>query len=404
MSILREIPPTAGIPFIFNDLSPLIFNKNSGSLEEDFKEFLGVEHSEITSSGTAALYIILKALKKLSGRKTVIIPSFICPLVPLAIEKAGLRISVCDIEKWGFDFNVNELKNLCFNNKDVLAIIPAHLGGIPVNLAPALEIARNNGIFIVEDCAQSLGARYKKTSLGAIGDFGFFSLCRGKGITIYEGGVITCSNRLSGIIKETAEEVTENSCLSEGLKLIELFAYWLFYRPQLFWFAFRLPQKFWEMQNKPERAFIEYFTSDFPIHNVSRKRQNVGHMQWIRLKAEIDKQREKANYYIKSLTGTKGIEIITEPKEGYSTYPYLTLIFQEEIKQKKALKLFKETGLGISRIYLKAITDYKYLTTLYSPGASPNAKSLAAKHITLSTSTFLNQTGQNRIIDNLKRL
>ncbi len=404
MSIIKEIPPTAGIPFTYKDLLPLVFNKTSGTLEEDFKELLGVKYINITYSGTAALYIILQALKKLSGKKTVIIPSFICPLVPLAIERAGLKISVCDISNEGFDFEANELKNICLRNKDILAIIAVHLGGIPVNLTHILEIARDNGIFVVEDCAQSLGASYKRRASGTIGDFGFFSLCRGKGVTTYEGGAITCNDRLSGVIKETTGEVVKNNCLSESLKLIELLGYWIFYRPGLFWFAFRLPQKFWEAQNKQEKAFIEYFTHDFPVHNVSETRKSVGHSQWARLKTEINKQREKAKYYIEKLQGINGINLILEQPESYSNYPYLTLAFKEEAKQKKALILFKESGLGVSRIYLKAITDYRYLEKIYSPLASPNARSIAARHITLSTSTFLSKADQETIIDNLKKI
>jgi perosamine synthetase len=404
MSIIREIPPTAGVPYIYKDLLSLFLNKKSGTLEDNFKDFLGVKHINITCSGTAALYIILQALKKLSGKKTVIIPSFVCPLVPLAIEKAGLKVSVCDITSEGFDFNLERLNNICLQNNDILAVIVAHLGGIPVDLDPIMNITKDKKIFVIEDCAQSLGASYKKRPTGTIGDFAFYSLCRGKGITIYEGGAITCKDNFSDITQEVFEEISINNYLSESLKILELFGYWAFYRPELFWFAYRLPQKFWEAQNKQERASIEYFTTDFPLHRVSTLRKSVGHTQWRRIKIEIGKQREKAKYYIEEISGTSGIKLILEKPVSYSNYPYLTIIFEEEAKQKKALALFKESGLGVSRIYLRAITDYRYLDKLYSPQSSPNAKSIAARHITLSTNTFLNKAEQNKIITILKRL
>ncbi|MBN2830710.1 MAG: DegT/DnrJ/EryC1/StrS aminotransferase family protein [Candidatus Omnitrophica bacterium] len=402
--MFREIPPTAGLPFNIKSLLTSFHSRNTGSLEDDFKRLLGVGYARITYSGTAALYIILETLKKLSPKKTVIIPSFICPLVPLAIERAGLKILVCDIAKSRFDFEINQLQSVCLKNKDILAIIPVHLGGIPVNLEPVLNIAKNNGIFIVEDCAQSLGAMNQGRKTGTIGDFAFYSLCRGKGITIYEGGVIITKADFSGLIEETAKDIEKENRFSECLKLIELFGYWIFYRPQLFWFAFRLPQIFWKIQDKPERAFIEYFDSNFPLHNVSEVRKTIGHLQWQCLEKEIDSQREKTQYYIENLKEIKNIRIITEAPGDYSNYPYLTLIFEEKDKQEKAFRILNTSGRGISRIYLKAITDYRYLKNLYSPLASLNARDIASKHITLSTSTFLEKSDQNYIIEKLREL
>jgi len=402
MSIIRELPPTAGLPFTAKDLLPILCCRDSKALEEDFKEYLGIDYAHIACSGTAAFYIILGALKKLSGKRRVIIPSFVCPLLPLAIERSGLKATACDIAKSSFDFEINELKSLCLKNKDILAIIPAHLGGIPVNLEPIKEISADNGIFIVEDCAQSLGATYQGRKSGTIGDFSFFSLCRGKGVTIYEGGAITCRREFSGLIEETAKDMEKEDWLSECLRLIELFGYWLFYRPHLFWFAFKLPQLFWQLQNKPEKAAIEYFSPGFPVHKVSERRKAVGHMQWRRLEKEISSQREKARYYMEGLKNAGGIRILSGLAGDCPNYPYLTLIFDDESRRAAALKSLEGAGLGVSRIYLWPITGYRYLKNLYSPLASPNAKYLAQRHITLTTSSFLKKTDQDYIINKLK--
>jgi len=88
MSIFNEIPPTAGLPLSIKEVLPIFCNKTPDRLENDFRKFLKVDYAYITYSGTAAFYIILRAIKKISPKKTVIIPSFICPLIPLAIERA----------------------------------------------------------------------------------------------------------------------------------------------------------------------------------------------------------------------------------------------------------------------------------------------------------------------------
>jgi len=404
MSLFREIPPTAGLPISLRDLIPIFNSRGQKELEEDFKKYLKVPYAQITYSGTAAFYIILQTLKKISSKKTVIIPSFICPLVPLAITRAGLKILVCDIEKDSFNFQKKDLNELCLKNNDILCIVALHLGGIPVDFESISKIAKEKEIFIVEDCAQSLGATYQDKLTGSLGDFAFFSLCRGKGLTIYEGGVITGKAEFAGLIQETSRQIINNDPLSETLKILELFGYALFYRPLLFWFVFRLPQIFWEIQGKTERAFIEYFSSDFPLHKVSKIRKNIGHRKFNCLNREITKQRDKANYYINKLKETPGIKIIAESAQGCSNYPYLTLIFDSPSKRNQALNIFRNSGFGVSIIYLAAITDYNYLKDISSAKDSCNARYLAQRHITLSTSTFLKIRDLDTIIDKIRQI
>ena len=138
MPIFKEIPPTSGWQFRIKDL---FFKCAAGSLEEVFKNYLGVSNLYITYSGTAALYLIFESLKKISSKKTVIIPSYVCPLVALAAQKAGLRIKVCDISKDSFDFNYDCLKALCSRDSDILAIVVVHLGGIALGFDRIKEIA-----------------------------------------------------------------------------------------------------------------------------------------------------------------------------------------------------------------------------------------------------------------------
>lgn len=406
MSIFREIPPTAGFPLYAKDLLSIFLKKNrQGSLEEDFKNYLDVPYAKVTYSGTAAFYLILESLKGRSARKTVIIPSFICPLVPLAIKRAGLRVAVCDINKDNFNFDLRQLEALCLCNDDILAIVAVHLGGIPIDFEGIKQIVRNDKIFIIEDCAQSLGAMYKGKKVGTLGDFSFFSLCRGKGLTIYEGGVIVAKKESDSVtIDATIEQIANNDFFSEGLKIFELLGYWIFYRPQLFWWAFRLPQIFWYWRRRPLRALAEHFTVDFPLHNVSQIRKSIGHAAFARLEKEIDKQRQRASSYIENLKDIPGIKIATASSGTKATYPYLTLLFDEPIKRKKAQAVFKGSGLGVFQIYALAITDYDYLKGIVENKDCPNARSLAQNHITLTTSAFLKNKQFNSVLGLLKNI
>ena len=404
MSLKRETPPTAGWPLTTKSLILSFFKKHpQGLLEEDFRKYLGAPSALVTYSGTAAFYIILESIKKLSSKKTVVIPAFICPLIPLAIKRAGLNIKVCDTNAHNFDFDINKLKSICAADKDILAILAVHLGGLPVDFNALKEIAQKQNAFVIEDCAQSLGAQYHGQETGSLGEFSFFSLCRGKGLSIYEGGLaVTNLAEHAGLLNNTAQEIIHQNNLSECLKIVELFAYSIFYRPGLFWFAFRLPQIYWQMRNDPVKAMGEYFQLDFPVHQVSAFREYIGHLNFPYLNKKVEQQREKVNIYLNGLKGLPEIKPIVELAQTKASYPYLTLILKNSQKRDAALDIFKDSGLGISQVYLHAITDYAYLKDIIPDADCQNSRQLAQKTITLSTSSFLETTDLENIIKKLK--
>ena len=280
-----------------------------------------------------------------------------------------------------------------------------HLAGIPLGLEAIKQISGRRGITVIEDCAQALGAAHKGKKVGTLGDFSFFSLCRGKGLTIYEGGVIAANNKDdSRELDNVLGRLVKDDFVSESLKIFELFGYWMFYRPQLFWFAFGLPQLFWDWKKDRVRAVGDFFTDDFATHKVSKIRQTIGHINFRRLDGEIAGQREKAFDYIRGLEGVRGIRLITEPAASEAVYPYLTLLFEDPLKRKKAQKVFTGSGLGVSQIYESAITDYAYLKGIIGDSHCPNARSLAEREITLTTSSFFKKQDLNSVVGMIKNL
>lgn len=400
MSIFREIPPTAGFPLYWKDI--LAFGKPGGygaKLEQDFRIYLDVPYARVTYSGTAAFYFILESLKGLTSKKTVIIPAFICPLVPLAVQRAGFKIQVCDNRREDFNFNRTELENICAKNPDIAAVVTAHLGGVPLDIDTVKEITRPRKIFIIEDCAQALGAESKGKKCGSAGDFSFFSLCRGKGPTMYEGGVAIAGKKEHGeLLSKAIDRLEKKDLFSEGLKILELCGYGIFYRPLLFWFVFRLPQIYWTRRGDRVKAMGEDFSFDFPVHAVSAIRKAIGRVMFKRLDEEIDRQREKAYYYITKLKTTPGIRIIQEFPGDKGVYPYCTVVFEKASERSEFLKKTESSGLGVSIVYVQAITDYAYLRQIIGNVVYSGARSLAERTVTLSTSRFINKPAMDKVI------
>ncbi|MBF0618667.1 MAG: DegT/DnrJ/EryC1/StrS aminotransferase family protein [Candidatus Omnitrophica bacterium] len=403
MSFWREIPPTAGLPVSIRDIAAFFSKeRDGGSLERDFTSFLDVAYTRVTCSGTAGLYFIAETLKALSPKRTVIIPAFTCPLVPLAIARAGLKVQVCDIRKDNFDIDATELERLCRENNDILAVVVNHLGGLPSDMEAIAGIVQNRGILIVEDCAQSLGAEYKGRKVGTFGDFAFFSMAAGKGLTMYEGGVVTAKlSNHARLLDQNIDALERKDPWEEAKRITGLCGYAVFYRPSLFWFVYRLPEIFWQWAGHKMKALSEDFASDFPIQKVSLFRKFIGHRNFHTLESAIGSQRQKAEVYKKALQRYPGIIVVQEAPGARATYPYVAVIV--DAADPVAMQPLEEMGIGLSRSFSRAVPDYEDLKGVVLPGACPNARFMAAHLWTFSTSQFMRPDDIQKVSDRVTK-
>jgi dTDP-4-amino-4,6-dideoxygalactose transaminase len=118
-----------------------------------------------------------------------------------AITYSGARPVFVDVEERSHTMNPALLeKAITLKTK---AVIPVHLFGQPADMDPIMEIARNHGLFVVEDACQAHGAQYKGKAAGSIGDAGCFSFYPGKNLGAYgeAGAVVTNNPELAEKIK-----------------------------------------------------------------------------------------------------------------------------------------------------------------------------------------------------------
>lgn len=156
--------------------------------EKEFAKWLGVEEAAATSSGTSALHIALIALGVKKGDE-VIIPTYVCSALLNAIFYCQARPILVDTNQEDFNISFTETKKKITSRTK--AIILPHIFGSPIDV----DQFRRFNIPIIEDCAQTLGAKIGEKSVGTIGDLAVHSFYATKLLTTGQGGMITSNNK-----------------------------------------------------------------------------------------------------------------------------------------------------------------------------------------------------------------
>lgn len=151
--------------------------------ERDMAAFIGLKSAVAVSSGTAALHLALLALR-IGPDDQVIIPSFVCTALLNAVRMTGATPVLADGDERHFNLAAADVKKrLTANTK---AIIVPHLFGQAADLDALTDL----GIPVIEDCAQSLGSRYRDRMTGSFGVLSIFSFYATKLMATGEGGMV----------------------------------------------------------------------------------------------------------------------------------------------------------------------------------------------------------------------
>ena len=160
--------------------------------ENIFSKYYSNYFALTTSSGTSALHLSLLALGIGEGDE-VLVPDITFAASANSVIHSGARPVFVDIDKdhWTIDYKLIEL---CIS-KRTKAIMPVHLYGHPCDMDPILDIAEKHNLFVIEDCAESFGSKYKGQLTGTFGNVGCYSFFSNKVITTGEGGMVITKDR-----------------------------------------------------------------------------------------------------------------------------------------------------------------------------------------------------------------
>jgi len=169
-----------------------ILGSEVSSFEEEFATYVGVAECIGVNSGTDSIILGLKALGITRGDE-VITPSHTAVATVAAIMASGATPVFADIDPISFTLNPNSVQEAITPNTK--AIIAVHLYGHPCDMDSLAQIASKNGIFLIEDCSQAHGAKWRNRKVGSFGVLACFSFYPTKNLgAIGDGGAVVTNN------------------------------------------------------------------------------------------------------------------------------------------------------------------------------------------------------------------
>ena len=425
----RTIPPAAA-PIFMADILNGIRGAIRGKAEveqrcREIARYFNAEHCYLVSSGKAALYLILAAIRKrYPHRQEVIIPAFCCYTVPSAIMRAGLKIRLCDIDPATLDYDYDCLEKLLkeYNSgksdaleksgeetgqrkgdnkksgtqpKELLAVISVHLFGNTANVGRVRKLVNDSIVTIIEDAAQVMGAARDNEKAGTTGDVGFFSLGRGKALSAIEGGVIVTNNAALGEqIDREIKKISEYTPFERLKLLFNAVALCVFQRPSFFWLPKSLPfLKIGDTIYDP--AFKICKISSFQAGVVRNWQEKLVRFSNLRMIA--------AQEWLKLKNQMPFAEHFSDTRRQLNLIRYPI-----RIKNRDAwielLRLSDAKGLGVMHTYPDSVNAIKALSREFEGLEYPNARNLARQLLTLPVHPLLSEKDKLKIKTNLVKV
>ncbi|MGO2342744.1 DegT/DnrJ/EryC1/StrS family aminotransferase [Vibrio litoralis] len=161
--------------------------------EKEFATWSDSEYAVAVGNGTLALDLALKALNVGDGDEVIVTPRTFLASVS-SVVTAGATPVFADVDLNSQNIEASTIEAVI--TPKTKAVIVVHLAGMPADMDPIMALAEKYGFYVIEDCAQAHGAKYKGRSVGSIGHIGAWSFCQDKIMTTGgEGGMVTTTDK-----------------------------------------------------------------------------------------------------------------------------------------------------------------------------------------------------------------
>ena len=331
--------------------------------EKKIANYIGTKYCVAFNSGTSAGHAALLAININSGE--VIVPSFTFISTANWPLMVNAKPKFVDIEEENFGLSPERVKVEI--TKNTKAIIPIHYGGRPCKIIEINRIARNKKITLIEDCAESFGAKIKGVSVGTFGQMSIFSFAPNKILTTGEGGVIC----------------TDSRKIFEKLQLIRSHGR-------------KVNENYFKTSQLPNYISIGY------NWRMSSMTAALGLSQFDKLDRIIQLRRRHARFYVLKLKKIKEVTLPDEPKDHLHVYQLFTIQLKNNLIRNKLQKFLAGKGI-MTKVFFEPIHLSKfYRKSGFGKKSLPNTEKISQTVLSLPIFPGLKSEEIRHICDSIK--
>jgi len=348
----------------------LVHGPRAKQFEADFSRYVGGGRALSTASCTAGLHLAYLHLGIGAGDE-VIVPAQTHVATAHAVEFTGARPVFVDSDAATGNIDVALIESAITPRTRAISVV--HYLGMPVDMGKVMAIAARYNMFVVEDCALAIGARFKGTHVGLIGDIGVFSFYPVKHITTAEGGMF----------------ITRHDHVAEHVLRLKAFGY----------------DKMLGERVVPGLYDVDMLGYNYRMNEIEAA---IGVEQLKRVDGFLEKRSRNDSALRKALAGIEGIRTLADGRSDFEHAHYcLAVILDDDIAEKRfeIISALRKSGVGTSMYYPGPVPHLKYYREKYGLGSAsfPNAAKISMQSIALSVGPHLEEEDMNYTADALKK-
>lgn len=331
--------------------------------EDKISEYVGTKYAVTFNSGTSALHALLLAYDLKQGDE-IIVPSFTFISTANAPQFVGAKPVFAEIEDRTYGLDPEDVKERITSKTKV--IMPIHYGGCPCLIRELKEIAEDHNLLLIEDAAESLGAKINDKKVGTFGNSAMLSFCQNKVISTGEGGAI----------------VTDSKEIYEKLKLIRSHG--------------RLETEDYFSTTE----YLDYIALGYNFRMPTMVAA-LGLSQLKKTDMIIKMRRDKAEYMTKKLSKIKEITLAIPPHDYFHVYQMYAIKIDKNLRD-GLMKHLSENGI-MTKVYFPPIhLTHFYRTEFgYKGGELPITEEISNQIISLPLYPTLTEKEIDYIVEKI---
>lgn len=338
--------------------------------ENAFSEYLGEGYPVAVSNGTGALHLALACLDLREGDE-VILPSLTFVATANVVLYVGARPVFADVTG-PEDLTLSPWQVREKITPRTRAILVMHYGGYPCDMKAIMKLAKQHGLYVIEDACHAPGARYRGQRCGLIGDLGCFSFFANKNLVAGEGGMVVSLNKdLAGKVR---------ALRSHGMEALS----WDKYRGHLSAYDIK-------------RLGYNY--------RITEIQSALGLVQLKKLDQSNETRKKLTKVYREEFLGAAGISVPFSRSEGEPSFHLAPILVDTGSNRDRLMKGLRDLGVQTSIHYppVHLFTLYRKRFG-YKKGMFPLTEEISKRELTLPLHPRLKTEDVKWIARKIKRI